>query len=150
MESVVPKYGVITCPDCENLINSYAPVCSDCGLTMSELEVISRAELDEHNRKALLAANYLYGYATVAVVYFYLALILGAIVDPGMAFGQIFVSAIAVTLFWWRYFDWGRRYAKNPTLDEMFAEALDARRRTLLIGIALSGLVFVVISWSIS
>ena len=117
---------------------------------MSELEVIDQAELDDQNRSALSAANYLFGYATVAVVYFYLAFIIGAIFDPGIAFGQIFVSCIALIIFWWRYFAWGRRYAQNSIPDETFAEALDTRRRTLMIGVALSGLVLGVTYWTIT
>ena len=148
MESVVPKHGVIECPDCENFINSYAPVCSNCGLTMSELEVLDRAEHDEQNRSALSAANYLFGYAAVAVVYFYLAFIVGAFFDPGIAIGQIFVSFIAMILFWWRYIAWGRRWGQNS--DEVFAEAVETRRRTLMAGIALSGLVVGVIFWTIT
>lgn len=117
---------------------------------MSESEVIDRAKLDEQNRWALSAANFLFGYATIAVVYFYLAFIIGAIFDPAIAFGQIFVSSIALTIFWWRYFAWGRRYAQNSLSDETFAEALDTRRRTLMIGVALSGLVLGVTYWTIT
>ena len=117
---------------------------------MSELEIIDRAEIEDQNRSALSAAQYLFGYATVAVVYFYLAFIIGALFEPGIAFGQIFVSFIALILFWWRYIAWGRRYFQNSLSDETFAEALDTRRRTLMIGVALSVLVLGVTYWTIS
>ena len=148
--SVVPKYRVIKCPDCKNLINSNAPVCSDCGLTMSELEVFDRAEIDEGYRFALSAADYLYGYAWVSVVYVILGFAIGAFIEPAMGFGQMFVSIIALTLFWWRYIAWGRRYGQISSSDEVFAEAVETRRQTLMIGFALSGLVFAVTYWTVT
>jgi len=117
---------------------------------MSEPEVIDRAEIDDQNRAALSAANYLFGYATVCVVYVFLALILGRVVEPAMAFGENFVSFIALGLFWWRYIAWGRQYGRTLSSDETLAEAVDARRRTLMIGVALSVLVLGIFYWSIT
>ena len=115
---------------------------------MSELEIMDRAEIEDTNRSALSAANFLFGYATVTIVYVFLALIIGGNVDRGIAFGQIFVSFIALTVFWWRYIDWGRQYGQNSISDEIFAEAVDTRRRTRMIGVALTILVFGIVYWT--
>ena len=148
--SVVPKYGVIECPVCENLINSNNPICSDCDLVMGELEVIERAEVVEGYRTALSAADFLFGYAAVTIVYVILAFTIGALVEPVIGFGQIFVSIIALTLFWWKYIACGRQYGQISSSDRLFAEAVETRQRTLMMGFALSGLVIGITIWTIS
>lgn len=150
MESIVPKHGVIKCPDCSSLISSHSPECSDCGLQTSELEVIELAEFDERSRLALSAANNLFYYATVVLVFLFLGLIVGAITDPGIASGEILVSLVALGLFWWRYALWGRRHVQNRFPDEIFAEAVETRRRTLMIGFALTCIVLVGSYWTIT
>ena len=150
MESIVPKHGVIKCPDCSNLISSHSPECSDCGLKTSELEVIEHAEFDEQSRLALSAAHNLFYYATVVLVFLFLGLIIGAITEPGMAAGQIFVSLVALGSFWWRYVLWGRRHVQNRLPDEIFADAVETRRRTLMIGFALTCIVLIGFYWTIT
>ena len=115
---------------------------------MSELEVIELAALDEQSRLALSAAHDLFYYATVVVVFVFVGLIIGAIIEPGIASGQIFVSLIALGSFWCRYVLWGRRYIPNRFPDEIFAEAVETRRRTLMIGFALTCIVLVGFYWT--
>lgn len=117
---------------------------------MSELEVIERAEFDECCRTALSAADFLFGYATVSIVYVIMAFAIGGLVEPVIGFGQIFVSIIALTLFWWKYIAWGRRYGQIWSSDEIFVEAVETRRRTLTMGFALSGLVLGVTYWTVT
>ena len=148
MESIVPKHGVIKCPNCAYLISSHSPECSECGLQTSELEVIELAEFDEQSRVALSAAHDLFYYATVSVVFVFLSFIVGAVIDPGFASGQLFVSLIALGLFWWRYVLWGRRYRQSRFPDEIFAEAVETRRRTMMIGFALICIVLVGFYWT--
>ncbi len=148
MESIIPKHGVITCPNCTNLISSHSPDCSECGLQISELGVMEIAEFDEQNRLALSAAHDLFYYATVSVVYVFLAFIIGAVFAPEIASGEFFVSLIALGLFWWRYVLWGRRYGQNRFPDEIFAEAVETRRRTKMIGFALICIVLVGFYWT--
>ncbi len=148
MRSIVPMHGVVKCPNCKGLIGSYSPVCSDCGLHLTELGVVELAEIDEHNRLALSAANDLFSYAAISNVFVFLAFIIGAIIAPGIAFGEIFVSIVALGLFWWRYLLWYQRYGQNRFSDEIFEEAVETRRRTLMIGFALTGVVLGSIYWT--
>ncbi len=115
---------------------------------MSELGVIELSDFDEQNRLALSTAEDLFYYATVVIVYIFFAFIVGAIFVPGIASGEIFVSFVALGLFWWRYILWGRRYGQNRLPDEIYTTAVETRRRTLMIGVALTGIVLVGIYWT--
>lgn len=126
MNSIIHENKFLRCPNCSNLIASFAPACSECGLIIGEDELNELAETYAVNRKALDSANGLYALSWVPGGF----LLVGCLVSywmPEAVVSVTFIASIAIGMFWWKFIRWHREFSEWESRDEQYDEALQTR-----------------------
>ena len=132
MYSIVPKFAVVRCSNCTNLIGSGTPVCSKCGLPTSEAGVVELAEIDRYNEAALSDAESLMHTAIAPYAFIFLALVLGDLL-PELTVSPAFISVVCIGVFWFKFFSWSAKYSHNDYPDESFNHAIGLRNRSAIV-----------------
>lgn len=138
MTSILQKNGFIRCPNCSNLISSFSPSCSKCGLLASEDGVMELALIDEQNLTALSDADSLLNFAASPFMLLLVAVVLAYVIPP-FSVTLIFFSAVCIGVFWWKYFGWGRNYLKTEFPDVHFHAAQTTRKKARILGVLATG-----------
>lgn len=130
MNSLIQQHDYIRCPHCSNLIASFSPECSKCGLLTSHDGIIELAEIDKRNGDALHRAQALIGFALGPAIYLLLAYILSYDVPP-FSITLLFIWAVFHGLFWWKLYVWNRDFNVNDFPDDDYREALVWRNKSV-------------------
>ena len=109
-------------------------MCSRCGLPSSEFGILELAEIDSRNQSALCDAETLTHAAVAPHWFVFLAFALGSFV-PEWTVSLGFIAVICIGVFWFKFFAWSARYARNEYPEESFNDALALRRRSSIIGL---------------
>ncbi len=149
MNSILQKNEFIKCPYCSNLIGSFSPVCSKCGLEASEGGIEELAEIDERNRQALADAENLLMYATAPIVYLGVAYLLEKLI-PEASITYTAIAMIPNAMFWWKYLRWHRSYSENPFPDDNFDSAKRTRTVAGVWGIVVTLVIILFVYWKVS
>lgn len=142
MNSLIQQNEYFQCPNCSNLIASFAPECSKCGLLASSEGVIELAAIDRKNDESLNEAQSLVNFAIGPATYLLLAFIFSYII-PQVSVTLLFIWGISHGLFWWKFYKWNRNFGANDFPDENYKDALGWRNKACAFavgGIVLAGL----------
>lgn len=134
MNTITHENKFLKCPNCSNLIASFAPACSECGLVVSEDELDELAEIHAVNREALDSANALYALSWVPGGF----LLVGCLISywvPEAVVSVTFIASIAVGMFWWKFIRWHHEFSKWKSPDEQYDEALQTRNTAAVLNV---------------
>lgn len=142
MNSIIQQNEYIRCPNCSNLIASFAPSCSKCGLLTGSEGVIELAAIDRKNRDSLVEAQSLISFSAGPIAFLFLALVFSYIIPPWSVI-MLFIWSISQGLLLWKLHAWHREFGVNNFPDEDYNSALVWRSKACAFavgGIILAGL----------
>lgn len=144
MTSILVKDGLIKCPNCSNFIRSSTPKCTKCGLMAGEEGIRELAEIDEQNYLALSDAEDLILFSSAPLTLLIVAFVLSRFV-PEFGVTPVFMAAVGLVIFWWKFFRWNQKYGEIEFPDDSFSEGKQKMKKALILGAVGSAVVILVI-----
>lgn len=102
------------------------------------------AEIDEQNYLALSDAEDLILFSSAPLTLLVVAYVLSRFV-PEFGVTPVFMAAVGLVIFWWKFFRWNQKYGEIEFPDDSFSEGKQKMKKALILGAVGSAVVILVI-----